>query len=462
MMFQKNGWKYVVFAFFVVLPFRGFSGSRVVFSENFDSPDALKKWHVVEYPGSGTFRVENGTLSVIHNHNPGKGSYIEIPIPAVSCGQVDFDVLIDPDHVDPTVRIGLTFEIYNIASFWHDSLRDWRMYFPEPNASRMPNFDLEPVGHHRISMVPKYKFVHYRIVFDEKRDLVEFYSGDMLDPKASRFDVSVFGHGFYRGGYLRIGSFGITSDSYRTIVDNVVIREFSGNSEVRKKDQILIFDGICSDLFKVYPLLKKKNPWNAEGARRYTWNSPGPNLLPDRNNFRYDGMPGFQTVENAALIIFNDAPNVDEPLQKQIVRSVSDGADLLILSGVFSLGKGGFRNSSLEKILPVILPDDIWTLAGDGKTDYSLHSKNGFGWNAEGKVLFHFWDLKPSEGAEVLVTVSKPDERRDIPILLRKRFGKGNVYVLTGTACGQSRENSFWEGDFLMNLLRTIHESKEK
>ena len=83
MMFQKR-WKYVVFAFFVVLPFRGFSGSRVVFSENFDLPDALKKWHVVEYPGSGTFRVENGTLSVLHKHNPGKGSYIEIPIPSVT------------------------------------------------------------------------------------------------------------------------------------------------------------------------------------------------------------------------------------------------------------------------------------------------------------------------------------------------------------------------------------------
>ena len=186
----------------------------------------------------------------------------------------------------------------------------------------MPNFNFEPVGHQKIAKVGKYKYVHYRIYFDEKLDLVEFYTGDMKDPKTARYDVSVFGHGFYRGGYLRIGSFAFTTDVYRTLVDNIVIREFSGETELQNKDQILIFDGISSNHYNVYPLLKKKNLWNDTGARHYVWNSPGANIQAHKNNFSYEGMPGFQTVEKAALIIFNDTQNVEAPLQKQIIKTL--------------------------------------------------------------------------------------------------------------------------------------------
>ena len=430
--------------FLLTLPVFGSAEEKIVFSEQFDSPDALKKWHVVEYPGSGTVSLDKGALSITHKHNPGKGSYAEIPIPAISRGQVDFDVLIDPDHADPGTKIGLIFEIYNIASFWHDSLSDWRLYFPEPNAKRMPNFNFEPVGHQRIARVGKYKYVHYRIFFDEKLDLVEFYVGDMKDPKAARYDVSVFGHGFYRGGYLRIGSFAFTSDPYRTLVDNIVIREFSGETEVQKKDQILIFDGFTSDHFKVYPYLKKKN---AANVRRYTWNSPGANLLADANNFRYEGMPGLHTVERASLIIFNDAPNVDAPLQKQILRSVQNGADLLILSGAFSLGKGGYKDSPIGDALPADLPD-TWAVAGEKHSPIVLDQKPGL-ITEKDSVLYHYWDLKPGNGAEILATAGTGK----IPVLLRRKYGKGSITVLAATACGPAGKNSFWKGSFINRLI---------
>ena len=211
-------------------------------------------------------------------------------------------------------------------------------------------------------------------------------------------------------------------------------------------------------------LLKKENQWNKEGARRYLWNSSGANVSPDKNNYLYVGMPGSQTVDNAALIIFNDAPNVHPALQKQILASIHEGADLLILSGLFSLGKGGFRNSVLEKALPVVLTDNAWSFSGDGKTEYSLQTKNGFQWDPKGKVLFNFYDLQPAEGSEILMTASEPGwfGRKDIPVLLRKKFGKGHVYVLTGTACGPHTENSFWKGDFLKELLDLIHASRGK
>ena len=450
MIHLKTTGKVLLFGMIAAFAIQANAEDKIVFSENFDSPDALKKWHVVEYPGSGTFHLEKGALAVVHKNNPGKGSYIEIPVPNISRGQIDFDVLIDPEHAEPERKIGLTFELYNIATFWHDSLSDWRLYFPEPNAKRMANFNFEPVGHHKIAKVEKYKYVHYRICFDEKQDLVEFYTGDMNDPKAARYDVSVFGHAFYRGGYLRIGSFAFTTDQYKTLVDNIVIRECSGATEKLKKDQILIFDGISSNHFKVVPLLKKMNLWKKTGARCYAWNSPGPNLLADKNNCVYEKMPGFQTVGKAALIIFNDAPNVEPSLQKEILKSVYDGADLLILSGLFSLKNGGFNGSPIGEKLPVILNDD-WTVKGDADTPVLLDQNNLVTEN--NSVMYHYWDLKPEKDAEILATAGNGK----IPILLRKKFGQGSITVLTATACGPAKNNSFWKTSILENIINYLH-----
>ena len=296
-----------------VLPFTGIGEERIVFSEKFDSADSLKKWRIVEYPGSSTFRIDKGALSVDHQHKPGFGSFMEIQVPVVKKGRIDFDVLIDPENVNPGARIGLTFDLYNIATFWHDSCRDWRMYFPEPNAKRLPYFLLEPVGHQKIASVKKQQYVHYTILFDEEADLVEFYAGDPGDPKATRYDVSVYGNAMYRGGYLRIGSFAYTTAPYRTLVDNVVIREITGEEQVQAKKEYLIFDGAGSDHYPVYKLLKKS------GARRYVYNSPGASVS-NMNNLQYFGMPGSKTVQGAKLIVFNDAPNVHPALQKMILK----------------------------------------------------------------------------------------------------------------------------------------------
>lgn len=444
----------ILFLFAFLCSVQGFSEEKIIFSEKFNSPDALKKWRITEYPGSGTFQVVDGALSVTHKNNPGKGSYIEFPLPPVSRGQVDFDVLIDPDRVNPTIEIGLTFEIFNIATFWHDSLRDWRMYFPEPNAARMPNFNLEPVGHHKISNVGKHKYVHYRILFDEKLDLVEFYTGDMNDPKAARYDVSVFGHAFYRGGYLRIGSFAVTTDTYRTLVDNVVIRELPDSADALKKDQILIFDGISSDHFKYNQILKKKNTFGTDKPRRYAWNSPGPNLLADKNNFRYEVMPGLQSVERASLIIFNDAPNVDAPLQKQILKSVHNGADLLILSGVFSLSKGGYNDSPIGNVLPVTLTGK-WDIEGDDKTPVVLDANSELV-TEKSSVMYYYWNLKPTDDAEILATAANGK----IPVFLRRKFGKGTISVLTATAYGPAEKNSFWKTSFPENLIKFLGKNR--
>ena len=368
---------------------------------------------------------------------------------------MEFDVCIDPEKVNPAARIGLTFDIYNIATFWHDSLRDWRMYFSEPNAKRQPHFDIEPVGHYRISRVDRNKYVHYTILFDEENDLVEFYVGKDKDPRNARYDVSVFGGAFYRGGFIRIGSYAYTTLNYRTLVDNIVVTELSDDGGEVKKDSVLLFDGIGSDHFKVNKILKDSKPG------RYIWNSPGANVQASVNNYAYVGMPSVQTVESAKLIIFNDAPNVHPALQKRIVQSVRDGADLLIFGGLFTLAKGEFKDSSLERILPVKL-GEIFKLSGSSKTPLSLSAKAPFNWDAAGKKMYYYYGFEPVEGSTVLMTASEDGwfGTKDIPVLVSKKFGKGTVYVLNGTAAGPNKEDSFYNCGFTESLLKFIEQER--
>ena len=421
-----------------------FSAEKIVFKETFDSPDALKKWKL-ETPEDGSqYSIDNGALSVLHKHKPGFRSYIEIPVPKIKKGKLEFDVLIDPERRDPRDRIGLTLDLYNISTFWHDSCKDWRAYFPEPEVMRMQYFDIEPVGHKRIAVVPKYKYVHYCITFDQPADMVEFYAEDMNDPKAARYDISVWGHDYYQGAYLKIGSYAYTNDPYRTLVDNVVLTEITDDrkSAGNNKEEILVFNGLGTVHYPMDTLLK------GEKFRLYSWDSPGYNAT-FTNNFQYSKTPSFQTIQNSKLIIFNDGPNIDPALQRQILTSVANGADLLIFSGFASLGRGNYKGSVLELILPVI-PCGLWDFKGDGAKPILLDAKEGL--VPEGAKMYYYWDAKPAEGAEVLATAGNGK----YPILLRKKHGKGSVTVLTATAFGKDDPTSYWRTEFIKNLIETL------
>lgn len=439
----------------VALPVCGSAAEKVIFKETFDSPDALKKWHKVEYPNGSTFTVENGVLSVNHKHLPGKGSYIEIPVPLIKNGRIDFDVTIDPERLNPSGRIGLYLDLYNISTFWHDSCRDWRMYFSEPNAKRLPHFDIEPVGHKRIAVAKKYVKVHYSIVFDEEKDLVEFYMGDGKNPQSARYDVSVFGHAYYRGGFLRIGSYSYTSDPYRTLIDNVVITEITPEEKEIERKEVLLFDGIGSDHYKVNLILKDSKP------NRFFWTSTGANSRAGENNYAYAGMPSVQSVENAKLIVFNDAPNVHPALQRRIAKSVNEGADLLILGGLFTLNKGDFQDSVLAGILPVKL-GAMWELSGSGKEPLTLSAKAPFNWDAKDSVMYYYYNYPLTEDAKVLMTASESGffGEKNIPVLVSKKFGKGTVYVLTGMSAGPNKKDTFYNAGFTEALLKFIEQER--
>ena len=58
-----------------------------------------------------------------------------------------------------------------------------------------------------------------------------------------------------------------------------------------------------------------------------------------------------------------------------------------------------------------------------------------------------------SETGEILATAGNGK----IPILLRKKFGQGSITVLTATACGPAKNNSFWKTSILENIINYLH-----
>lgn len=414
---------------FCLLPTNG----KTVFSERFETPDALNKWRKAERKGGAVFSVRDKALSVLHGNAATGGGFIEIEVPVIRKGQLDFDVVVAPDG-PPAGGIALTLDLYNISTFWHDACRDWRMYFAEPEAKRLPFFFLEPVGHQKICVFPKHRKVHCRIRFDADADLVEFYADDMKDPAAIRYDVSVIGHALYQGGYLRIGSFGYIPAPYETRIGNLVLSEEEPAQEAGKdRCYSVVFNGLSSDHYPMAKLLD----FSGTEQRFYPWDSPGASAA-NSNNCQYFKMPGFQTVDRAKYIVFNDAPNVPAALQKRILDSVRNGAHLLVMGGFWTLSKGFFKDTPLGDSLPVEITD-AWTLIGDGKTPFRVS-----GTDAE---VWFMLNLPAKPGVKILRKAG------ETPLLVQKPYGKGTISVLTATAGGPDTPKAFWRTPVLKDLV---------
>ena len=70
------------------------------------------------------------------------------------------------------------------------------------------------------------------------------------------------------------------------------------------------------------------------------------------------------------------------------------------------------------------------------------------------------YEMKKNDGVNYHISKKLLNGKKDIPILVRKKFGKGYVYVFIGTPCGPSTETSFWNKDYVSAILKFIKESR--
>jgi len=268
-------------------------------------------------------------------------------VPLYRRGSFEFDFRETCDYRNRTV--GPFIGIYGIRTFFHDSCRDWRAYFPEPNSRRQIAFDIEPVQHKRIAGASVGDWHHCRIVFDRDNDRVEYFIDDMEDPAFITGDRSVWGADEYEGGAIRIGGMGGSLDAVCEF-KNLKLEEVTSEKVVADRTETLVFNGFASSHFDVEKLLANDKP------RVYFMDTVGSRTVPD-NCFKLSKLPGTATIAKAKRIVLVDQPFqpddiVPDFLVADIVAAVEDGAELIVIDGFFSLARGEYAGTALAKILP--------------------------------------------------------------------------------------------------------------
>lgn len=443
-----------ILSLFAVLLFAAPSFARaeekVVFSEDFSKPDALNRWHKVLTPGGNTYAVENGKLAITLRHKFRNAGYIEVHVPVVRKGRLDFDLTINPENVYSRDRIGMTLDLYNIYTFFHDFRKEWRFYDPQPNSKRIRGFILEPAGHRNITKIKHGIPIHYRIEFDTDQDVIEFYAGNMDDPALGIYDAAPLGRAEYHGGTIRIGSFGyIIPNPYKVYVDNIRLTEIKPSAAANvKRDLILVYRGVDSKRRYRPEEQFKKAKVSPELIRSFDLHFVGANNG-CTNNIVFSGMPGRKTLQRAKTMLLLDSPAMPVTQHNLILNEVKNGLHLIICGGLFTLGKGDFINTPIGNELPVKL-ETPWEVKGSPKQPLTLQSVKG-GPALKGRsVLYHYHDHAPVKDAKVLMKAGNK------PILTTRSYGKGRITVFSGTTSGPDTKDAFWNTSAWTTIFQKI------
>jgi len=439
--------------------------AEVIYSENFDgikngTPLSELGWSVKAAENQSLYRIEDGILKITCFNNPYNGGFAEKETPLVKKGTLDFDANIAMEGAGNAKGIALAMGLYNMSTWYHDYCGDWRRYFPEPPSKRIEGFSIEPVGHRVLTNVEKGKWNHYRIVFDADAGIVEYYCNDMTDPVHVDADVPVLGRAEYMGRYLSFASIGFVNGPVTYGIDNIVLAaadDAAVSEPAEKENNILVFQGMSSNEYQAAKVLRI-----LEGCTiQEYWAEVLLSEIPV-NKFRMGRLPGKGTLDKSKVIVFVDLPLgpdcVPEYFLKRLEEWVKNGGVLITLGGPFSYGKGQYKGTLLELLLPVNI-SGLWEVK---KASAPLVIKPGEGFEKfsvqiekDKPAVYYYHDLTMKDGAKVLV-----NSEQNIPLWVYWNYGKGKVVSFAGTVMGKSRGStvllSEWTGwgDFFKEIVK--------
>ncbi len=437
-----------LFSFLILLSALAAIADEVVFRADFSGKNALQAsgWEIVSSPEQSLYAAKDGVLQVTCMQKPMNGGFMRLRVPVLNRGKLEFDACIAAENAGNCLGVGLTIDVYNISTWFHDYCKDWRRYFPEPPSQRIAGYKMEPVGHRRLTTVPKGEWAHYAIVFDHEAGIVEYYRNNMDDPVMIDYDVPVLGRAEFQGGEIRIGNMGITRGAVVHEIRNLTLSridptaESSGNS----RTDLIVFRGIAADEYGLDATLRSLA--SVGKTHTYTLSTHGAAVSP-KNLLKLDNLPSAKTIQRASAIALLDMPAgpgeiLPHAFQRQIVEAVQNGAKLIVFGGMFSFGKGVFQYGPLARILPIELggPWEVQklpepqSLIPEDKSSFEKQSSPLLQW-------YHANTVRPR--ASILM---KTDDR--IPIVARQAVGDGSVIVFLGIPAGISQTSTgipFWQ-----------------
>lgn len=174
-----------------------------------------------------------------------------------------------------------------------------------------------------------------------------------------------------------------------------------------------------------------------------------------KDNYRLSEYPGEYLIPLYGGYLFAGVPYqaIGPRLTAFVEKGVREGAHLLVMGGPYAFGKGGYRDTPFEELLPArsIGPFEVRMFdkperleqTNGGRSLHAIH------WTDAPTIRFYH-DLEPDPDAHALMTAGGK------PILLHHRLGNGHVYTFLGFSAGQDpggyTSHEDWAG-FLAGLL---------
>ncbi len=139
----------------------------------------------------------------------------------------------------------------------------------------------------------------------------------------------------------------------------------------------------------------------------------------------------------------------DYPTRKRLRDFVEDGGRLVVLGGPKTLGYGRMRMTYLEDLLPVTLTGAHEVVRCDPPRRLGPSAATAY---PGAPTLFWTHQVTPRPDAVPLAYADAA------PVALKRPFGKGVVYVFTGTVLGEpgAGETPFWECASWKELLKRM------
>jgi len=414
-------------------------GSRILYREGFEDEGrslADRGWTTDATPEQSVWEVSEGSLRVTCFFKPYKGGRIRRQVPHVSRGELTFDAQLACGGSVGYNHLSLQFFYGMLLSFNNYGGHKLQRYY-------------ERKWRRVASDVPLGRWVRFRVRFDAGRKIAEYYCGDMqyptdietgivLDPKPGQNTME-----------LAIGNYGLCTGTLVHRIDNIVLRELP--SAPPKKpladgpsgQRAVVFRGVSFQRLRVSEIVKRLGATDLAVFTMQIGLS-----LSAENRFFLDRMPSVLSPERPTLILLADlplGPNRAVPpfLLEKIRDDVQRGATLLILGGPFTLGKGCFRGTCLEDILPVELGGP-WELvraprprplrAAEPSLSTLLDDPNP-------PVVFYYHQVQPRQGARIIAYAGHG------PVMFERSYGRGRVVVFGGAPLGTSTEQrrGFWQ-----------------
>jgi hypothetical protein len=417
------------------------AGAQPVWQEDFDGPGDLpsRGWRVEATETQSLWTLTGGHLEVQCFRGPYQGGRIVHEVPLVPRGVLEFDCLLAAEGIANYDHLSLGLKLYgHLMAFKRYAGHHLLVHVPATNT------DYSVTG-----TVPLQQWVHFRVEYDAPRGRVEYYLGDARDPLMVDLRLAMKTEG--APGEFELFNYGLTKGPVTNLVDNISLRALdeANGATLVTRDRTLLFLGPSSERLGVAAALQAGT--SPESLSVYTLQTRSAATEP-RNIFGLDRMPGTATWRQARTIVLADVPAgprecLPPHLLEDLERAVQAGADLLVLGGPFSLGKGEYAGTALERLLPV-------TLGGPWEVRRFDAPRPIAGLSGKPAVLWYH-GLAP-KAAHVQTGL----RAGDVPLHAWWPVGKGRVGVFLGAPLGSPEDFGgavpFWEAEGWPEVLRKL------